>query len=201
MSRRPGSFAAPMFTVHFIRLVASVSVMLLSLGTVAFAEDDDDDDDGVLVQAQRFSGAGLFLDENYSDIIQQLRGSPGDSQSRSLVEFGDAGPPSDRCAGFDFEVPIVGGSVVSTLDDDLSVLNGILMSGFNCSTFDGVQRGRFEGVYVGGTRRFEGATGSFSGEFEARVLNRGFPASGSITGFATGTIRLRSGAEEEDDDD
>ena len=39
-------------------------------------------------------------------------------------------------------------------------------SGSICTDFDGSQLGVFEGIYVSGTQRFEGASGDFFGDFD-----------------------------------
>lgn len=138
---------------------------------------------------QRFAGATLSLDEFFQDTIFTLKGGPGSGRHRGLTEFGPLGPPSERCEGFDIEVSLVQGTFVQTYAD-LSNLIGRFTDGFACGTFAGEVKSQLEGVYEGGTRRFEGASGTFLIEIEGRALQFLAPRQTSWSGTITGTINL-----------
>jgi hypothetical protein len=96
---------------------------------------------------------------------------------------------SERCAGFDFEASVVQGTFVQTYAD-LSNLIGRIDVGFSCATVLGEVKGQFEGVYLGGTRRFEGASGTFLLEFEGQALQFLTPRQTSTSATITGIINL-----------
>ncbi len=122
---------------------------------------------------QRIAGASVItLDETgggVADGTAEGKGAPGKSSYRVLAEFGPPGPASPRCAGFDFELSVPSGSAVTTFAD-FSQLYAIIDSGYSCGSFDGARRTVYETSIVGGTGRFEGATGTATAELEGVAL-------------------------------
>jgi len=138
-------------------------------------------------QDQRCSGAGVLLDEFHTNVIMTCKGRPGSETSHVFVKLGAAGPPSEQCQGFTFEIPVVDGSVVGIFND-LSKVIGLVTFGHVCIDVDGVVRVALGGAYVGGVGRFEAAGGTFSGELIGVVLRGGYPTGVSMSGLLIGTI-------------
>jgi len=170
-----------------INVIATCLVYGTLLATAAQADRQNPKE---LRQNQRFTGATVFLDEFTSDTIWQLKGAPGSASGRLLLKYGGLGPASERCEGFDLETAVVGGSTVEIFHD-FSKLLGLIRSGYICGKFDGSFTGHVNGDYVGGVD-FEGASGTYSLEFEGVALSSFFtpPGSGSVSGSITGTIVL-----------
>lgn len=138
----------------------------------------------------RFAGVSVNQTPSFSQVDFQLKGAEGPAIGRGVQLYGPAGPPSANCAGFDFEVPIVGGSGASTYND-FSQLYTVITSGYSCVSFGGANKTATESVVVGGSGRFAGASGSLRSESEGVVSNQGFfPNTTAFTGSITGTVTL-----------
>ena len=91
----------------------------------------------------------------------------------------------------EFEFPLISSEAVITFKDQ-SQLFGIATGGYICvdtaGENQGYYHGQVEGDYVGGTGRFESATGTYTSPFEGQ--NLGDPGVGfrSITGTVEGTV-------------
>ena len=68
-----------------------------------------------------------------------------------------------------------------------SQLFAIAQSGWICATYEGVYYGEVTGTYVGGTGRFEGATGDYVSKFDGAYLEPNVDFR-SIRGTAEGTL-------------
>jgi hypothetical protein len=89
--------------------------------------------------------------------------------------------------GYDVPFALVSTAVVYTFSDH-SQFFGFSQNGWLClSSTTGAYYGEETGVYNGGTRRFEGATGEWATKFDGVILE---PATGfrSIRGTVTGTL-------------
>lgn len=135
---------------------------------------------------------GLFGIPGWSaEVVGEHRGAPGPATSRGVLLFGPVGPASERCAGFDFEFAVVGGTSVVTAPADLSQLKAVITSGFVCANSNGGNNySTYESTIVGGTGRFEGASGTITyvseedsdvGPLEIMTISKG---------ALTGTINL-----------
>jgi hypothetical protein len=124
-----------------------------------------------------------------ADLVAMGKGAPGKSSFRSATEYGPPGPPSARCDGFDFELVAVGGSTVATFED-LSQLYGVTTSGYVCGSLDGARMSVSEGTIVGGTGRFEGATGTATFTSQGLALTPAVGLISSVTGTITGTASI-----------
>jgi len=96
---------------------------------------------------------------------------------------GNCAPDTDE-----LEFPLISSEAVTTFEDQ-SQLFFVASGGYSCvSQSTGYYYGQVEGDYVGGTGRFEGATGTITSPFEGQ--NLGAPNVGfrSITGTAEGTL-------------
>jgi hypothetical protein len=140
-------------------------------------------------QNQPCSGAGVLLDEFHANVILTCKGRPSSAITHVFVEMGDLGPPSEKCQGFNFEAPVVDGSVVVVFKD-LSKVIGLITSGQICVSLDGDLAIDCAGAYVGGVGRFGAAGGTFSTDFAGVVLRKGFdpPTGVSVSGPLDGTI-------------
>lgn len=167
-------------------IAALSAVMLGALVTVTSAAEARE-----LHQDQRFTGAALNLDASTADVVTHSKGALGSSTGRTLLELGGIEPPSEQCAGSDLEVEVLGGSTVEIFND-LSKLVGRITSGTICANLDGTLAGHYEGSYLFGVERFEGASGTFSADWIGAVLTPAFsyPGSSSVSGSFTGTIVL-----------
>lgn len=169
-----------------INIIVATSALALFLAGTAQARD---------VQInQRFAGASVdSVDPETGNVTSdgtiQLKGAPGSASARSHTELGDFGLPSAQCDGFDLEAPILEGSSVSTFKD-LSQLYIFFTSGHVCFRFDGTSRSTAEGIAVGGTGRFEGATGTLSLEIHGFAVSPPAPGVTSQSGTVTGTISI-----------
>lgn len=117
----------------------------------------------------------------------ETRGAPGAGNSVLFVEGLEPGPPVG-CPSEDFEIRIdlLASSFVTTFND-LSTLAGVGTSGFVCVDIDtGASVAESEGVFVGGSGRFEGASGTWTASSEGTDF--GVPA--QIRGQLVGEIVL-----------
>lgn len=124
-----------------------------------------------------------------ADTTADVKGSLGIASIRNLVQLGQPGAPSaERCAGFDYEIPIIAGSGVQTFRDH-SQLYAVLTSGYVCGSEAGPQRGVSEFAIVGGTQRFEGANGAVTVEDDGMALSMP-PGMSAHSGIMTGSINI-----------
>lgn len=88
--------------------------------------------------------------------------------------------------GYPVKVALVYASTVTTFADQ-SQLFGVSQSGWICGNPEGGYFGEVSGAYVGGTGRFEGATGDYVSKFDGAYLepNLGFR---SIRGTVKGSV-------------
>lgn len=97
---------------------------------------------------------------------------------------------NDCPSGFDMKLALYYSATVLTFPDQ-SQLFGAAYSGWLCANMTtGVYFGEVYGAYMGGTGRFEGATGSFTSPFEGVHVE---PTIGfrSIKGSIEGTVELQ----------
>lgn len=125
---------------------------------------------GEIEYSQHFSGMGreTGVDTNGDGIFVttftfQAKGSPGKATIQSMGEF----EPIMPGAGCDFQSRLVQQSWVSLFNDG-SMLFHVTTDAQNCIVFVPFSfTGHLEGIIAGGTGRFEGATGTWTIEFEA----------------------------------
>lgn len=103
------------------------------------------------------------------------------------AEFGP--DSSGDCAAGELDLSLVSSEDVLTFSDQSQLL-GVsgLGDGFVCVTSTGWYHGQVEGAYVGGTGRFEGATGTFTSEFDGQYLGSQDVGFRSIAGTAEATL-------------
>lgn len=89
-------------------------------------------------------------------------------------------------AGFPLKYALVYSASVLTFPEQ-SQLFGIAQSGWICATNEGVYYGEVTGAYVGGTGRFEAATGDYVSKFDGAYLEPNLSFR-SIRGTAEGTL-------------
>ena len=119
---------------------------------------------------------------NTTDSSAEGKGTFGKFTARSTSSFGEAGAPSENCEGFDFETRSDSLSIVLTYAD-LSQLHVVGVSGYTCGSLDGTRATAAEAEIVGGSGRFEGATGTVTIEAEGVTVGTGMEAySGTFTG-------------------
>jgi hypothetical protein len=135
----------------------------------------------------RFAQANVVdTTTNTSDASTEGKGTFGKFTARSTGSFGEAGAPSENCEGFDFELPNDSLSIVLTYAD-LSQLHVVAVSGYTCGSLDGTRAYVVETEIVGGSGRFEGATGTATLEAEGTQFS---PNMAAYTGTFTGTVSL-----------
>ena len=108
---------------------------------------------------QAFAGAAVTSAAYESDSVAEGKGVPGKASYRVRQQAGAYGPASPQCDGFDFEAPLLEGEGVVTFAD-LSQVYAVVTSGYTCASLAGPGRTVFESVVVGGSGRFEGASGT-----------------------------------------
>jgi len=143
---------------------------------------------GEIKYNQRFTGVGYStsIDTNDDGLFAsaftfQSKGSPGKATTQSVGEF----KPMLPGAGCDLQSELVQQSFVSTFNDG-SMLFHVTTAAQTCITFLPFSfTGHLEGTITGGTGRFEGATGTWTTEFEAWAV--GETVSAAI-GTTKGTI-------------
>jgi hypothetical protein len=96
------------------------------------------------------------------------QGTFGNSEITITTEF--MPNPALTCpAEFTLKYALVYSATVLTMRDQ-SQLFGVSQQGWICATEGGIYFGEVEGVYVGGTGRFEDATGDFVSKFDGAYL-------------------------------
>jgi hypothetical protein len=108
---------------------------------------------------QETAGSCVTSATEEADCISEGKGAPGRASYRARTQAGPYEPATERCAGFDVEASLLEGEAVAT-SADRSQVYGVLTSGFNCVTFAGTGKTVSEYVIVGGSGRFEGASGT-----------------------------------------
>lgn len=88
--------------------------------------------------------------------------------------------------GYPVKVSLVYASTVTTFADQ-SQLFGVAQSGWICGSPEGGYLGEVSGAYVGGTGRFEGATGDFVSKFDGAYLEPNLEFR-SIRGTVEGSV-------------
>lgn len=147
--------SAPNFVITF-----AVALLGGLVATVANAEQRVN---------QRLAGTILptQIDSNGDDMtaglaLGETKGSPGSGQLRGTIEFAPPLPPGvgTDCSATELQFNLVAGGSVQTFAD-LSQLFFENTSGYFCLDLDtGAATSVTEGIYTGGTGRFEGASGS-----------------------------------------
>ena len=95
--------------------------------------------------------------------------------------------PTVTCpAAYPLKYSLVYSASVLTFPEQ-SQLFGIAESGWICATIEGVYYGEVTGTYVGGTGRFEAATGDYVSKFDGAYLEPNVSFR-SIRGTAEGTL-------------
>jgi hypothetical protein len=121
------------------------------------------------------------------------QGTFGSFAMAITAEFGPLG--SGDCAPGELDLPLLSSAHVMTFPDQSQLFGSSgALDGFLCVNLStGQYYGQVEGVYVGGTGRFEGATGEFTSLFDGQ--NLGDPEIGfrSITGTTEGTVNRPAG--------
>lgn len=117
------------------------------------------------------------------------KGSFGKFAFATTTEFAlPTGPGQCASDTDELEFPLISSEEVTTFADQ-SQLFSVASGGYSCvSLSTGYYYGQIEADYVGGTGRFEGATGTYTSPFEGQ--NFGDPNVGfrSITGTVEGTV-------------
>jgi len=137
---------------------------------------------------QAVAGASVTSAAYESDSTLQAKGAPGAASYRVRQQAGAYGLASPKCEGFDFEAPLREGEGVATYAD-LSQLYAVLTSGYTCASLAGPGRTVAEYVVVGGSGRFEGASGTLTGHAEFVALSPA-PGTSAISGTIEGTITV-----------
>ena len=130
---------------------------------------------------QEAAGSCVTSATGETDCIFEARGAPGKASYRKRGQAGPYGLATERCAGFDFEASLLEGESVAT-SADLSQAYAVLTSGFNCVSVDGTGKTVSEYMIVGGSGRFEGASGTLFVETEFVSLS---PAPGTVATRST----------------
>ena len=137
---------------------------------------------------QAFAGAVVTSATYESDSISEGKGAPGKASYRVRQQAGAYGPASPQCEGFDFEAPLLEGEGVGTAAD-LSQVYVVLTSGYTCASLAGPGRTVAEYVVVGGSGRFEGASGTLTAHSEFVALSPA-PGTAATSGTIEGTITV-----------
>jgi hypothetical protein len=137
---------------------------------------------------QRVAGACVISATQESDCTAQGKGAPGKASYRVRQQAGTYGPASPQCDGFTFEAPLLEGGGVVTFADQSQVY-AVLTSGHNCGNLDGTGRTVSEYVIVGGSGRFENASGTASVETSNVALSPS-PGISAISGTVEGEITV-----------
>jgi hypothetical protein len=124
---------------------------------------------------QQVAGSCVTSATYESDCIAEAKGAPGKISYRVRQQAGAYGPASPQCDGFDFEAPLLEAEAVGT-SPDLSQLYAVLTSGYSCASLAGPGRTVAEYLVVGGSGRFEGASGTVTLESDNVALS---PAPGT----------------------
>lgn len=156
-----------------LRTVLLASSMLLAWTATAQAREVRVD--------QEVAGSCVNSATEESDCISEGKGAPGKLSYRNRQQAGAYGPASAQCEGFDFEAPLLEGEAVATAAD-LSQLYAVLSSGYNCASLAGPTKTVAEYTVVGGSGRFEGASGTVSTVADGVALS---PAPGTSAFSAT----------------
>lgn len=141
----------------------------------------------------RYAGSGwdTYTDgfvpdgSNVSLTVVAQKGTFGDANLVITTEWVD--DASVSCPdGYPVKVSLVYSSTVTTFADQ-SQLFSVAQSGWICGSPEGGYFGEVSGAYVGGTGRFEGASGDYVSKFEGAYLepNLGFR---SIRGTVKGSV-------------
>ena len=141
---------------------------------------------------QRFSGVAqpTMVDTNGDGIFAnavsfQFKGAPGRATMLGIGEFTDfafVGTP-----GCELRADFVQESVVETFSDG-SMLFFVATNAFNCVNLATLEiSGEVTADIIGGTGRFEGATGSVEIKFEAFLVG---PIMNAFTGTMKGTVQV-----------
>ena len=138
---------------------------------------------------QAIAGSAVTSATYESDSIAEGKGAPGKASYRVRQQAGAYGPASPQCDGFDFEAPLLEGEAVAT-SADLSQVYGVLTSGYTCASLAGPGRSVSEYVVVGGSGRFEGASGTATGQTESVALSPATPDTAAFSGTVEGTITV-----------
>lgn len=124
-----------------------------------------------------------------SDCISEGRGAPGKVSYRNRTQAGPYGPATERCLGFDVEASLLEGEAVGTTAD-FSQAYAVLTSGFNCVSFAGTGKTVAEYMIVGGSGRFEDASGTVVVETEFVSLTPAAPGTSANRGTVQGELTL-----------
>ncbi len=149
---------------------------------------------GPRVVHQKFAGGALFeaaglvtqesIAKGAGDIVLHAKGRPGRGTIVLRSYFGELAP-GERCPVGTLEQNLRVVGFVETFTD-LSQLYATATSGYIClDPTSGSSELVLEGVYTGGTGRFEGATGTFSAVAASQAVDlsgRVFGLKGSIDG-------------------
>ncbi len=147
---------------------------------------------------QHFAGGSVFelgveetrgpIARGSSLVVARAKGMPGRATLLLRTKFGEFAPGPD-CPTDTLQQGLQNVSLVETFLD-LSQIFGFATSGVIClDPATGTSELALEGVYTGGTRRFEGASGSFSVVGTSQAVDartRVF----QISGIVEGTIEL-----------
>jgi len=149
----------------------SLAVALLFFGAVG-ATDCFAGNDKVTELSAIFAGAGFNLSDPNQDgypmnvFMTEVKGTFGKSSLMLLSEFAEDTDSSVTCpVGFDQAFDLVRG-VTTMTTPQVDQLWGWFTSGFLCMTNDNMAWvGEASGVFIGGTGRFQGATGEWTTEY------------------------------------
>jgi hypothetical protein len=137
---------------------------------------------------QEAAGSCVTSATGENDCIAEARGAPANASYRKRGQAGPYGLATERCAGFDLEASLLEGEAVAT-SADLSQAYAVLTSGFNCYSFAGTGKTVAEYVVVGGSGRFEGASGSLLIKTEFVAL-RPSPGTAAIRSTVEGELTV-----------
>jgi hypothetical protein len=153
--------------------------------------------DGTPIQ-MKYAGTGIntAVDTNSDGFHVGLtqangQGTFGNFALASTTEFTPI-TSTGRCPTGNIELSLVYSATVQTFADQSQAF-AIANDGWSCLNMStGQYFGEIDGDYVGGTGRFEGATGEFTTPFNGVILD---PAVGfeSITGTIEGTVNRPAG--------
>ena len=151
---------------------------------------------------QYFSGnEHLTMVDTNGDMIYaaagdfQVRGNLGRAVTHSITEFTDFMPYG--VAGCELRAVLVFQNFVETFSDG-SMLFFMTTEGFNCiNTTTGDVGGELKGIFLGGTGRFEGATGTWKLYYDAYPFSLGMTA---FTGRVRGKVEVPYGFDDDDSD-